>query len=108
MDWFRSHITRHPKRAMVFGKTLFLAGSILVMGAVFARAGLSNTNAQRVEAKQPPVQTLARVERSLRSALADLERLAVMSLDTVDQEKLSLTLSAARATLERISLAVRV
>ena len=59
MDWFRSHITRHPKRAMVFGKTLFLAGSILVMGAVFARAGLSNTNAQRVEAKQPPVQTLA-------------------------------------------------
>ena len=57
---------------------------------------------------EPPVQTLARVERSLRSALADLERLAAMSLDTVDQEKLSITLAAARATLERISLAVRV
>ena len=57
---------------------------------------------------EPPDRTLARAERSMRSALADLERLATMRLDTADQEKLSTTLSAARDTLERISLSVRV
>jgi hypothetical protein len=56
---------------------------------------------------EPPDRTLARAERSMRSALADLERLAAMRLDTADQEKLSFTLSAARDTLERISLSVR-
>jgi hypothetical protein len=56
---------------------------------------------------EPPDRTLARAERSIRSALADLERLAAMRLDTADQEKLSFTLSAARDTLERISLSVR-
>jgi hypothetical protein len=58
-------------------------------------------------APEPPDRTLARAERSMRSALADLERLAAMRLDTADQEKLSFTLSAARDTLERISLSVR-
>ena len=57
---------------------------------------------------EPPDRTLARAERSMRSALADLERLAAMRLDTADQEKLSITLSAARDTLERISLSARV
>jgi hypothetical protein len=56
---------------------------------------------------EPPDRTLARAERSIRSALADLERLAAMRLDTADQEKFSFTLSAARDTLERISLSVR-
>ena len=56
---------------------------------------------------EPPDRTLARAERSIRSALADLERLAAMRLDTADQEKLSFTLAAARDTLERISLSVR-
>jgi hypothetical protein len=56
----------------------------------------------------PPDRTLARAERSMRSALADLERLAAMPLDTGDQEKLSITLCAARATLERISSSVKV
>jgi hypothetical protein len=56
---------------------------------------------------EPPDRTLARAERSLRSALAGLERLAAMRLDTGAQERLSLTLSAARTTLERISLSVR-
>ena len=56
---------------------------------------------------EPPDRTLARAERSIRSALADLERLAAMRLDTADQEKLSITLAAARDTLERISLSVR-
>jgi hypothetical protein len=59
-------------------------------------------------APEPPGRTLARAERSLRSALADLERLAATRLDTIDQEKLSTTLSAARDTLDRISLSVRV
>lgn len=44
---------------MALGKTLLLAGSILVVGAVFARAGLVNTNADRAEAKLPPLHTLA-------------------------------------------------
>ena len=56
---------------------------------------------------EPPERTFARAERSLRSALADLECLAAMRLDFADQEKLSITLSAARNTLERISLSVR-
>ena len=56
---------------------------------------------------EPPDRTLARGGRSMRSALADLERLAAMPLDIGDQEKLSSTLSAARDTLERISLSVR-
>jgi hypothetical protein len=58
-------------------------------------------------APEPPDRTLARAERSIRSALADLERLAAMRLDIADQEKFSFTLSAARDTLERISLSVR-
>jgi DNA-binding SARP family transcriptional activator len=49
-----------------------------------------------------------RAERSLRSALADLERLAATRLDTIDQQKLSITLAAARDSLDRISLSVRV
>ena len=59
-------------------------------------------------APEPPDRTLARAERSMRSALADLERLAAMPLDIAAQEELSLTLLAARNTLERISLSVRV
>ncbi|MGA9624202.1 MAG: hypothetical protein WBQ65_07025, partial [Bryobacteraceae bacterium] len=55
-----------------------------------------------------PERTFARAERSLRSALAGLERLAAMPLDIAGQEKLSITLAAARNTLERISLSVRV
>src|SRR3954462_7081697 len=59
MNWLRARIARHPGRAMVVGKTLFLAGSILIVGAVFARAGLANHNTARAEAKLPPVSTLA-------------------------------------------------
>ena len=59
MNWLRSLIARHPRRALVVGKALFLAGSILIVGAVFARAGLVNINAQRAEAKLPAIHTLA-------------------------------------------------
>jgi len=59
MEWIRSRIARHPKLAIVLGKTLLIAGSILIVGAVFARAGLININADRAEAKQPPLRTLA-------------------------------------------------
>jgi hypothetical protein len=57
-------------------------------------------------APEPPDRTLARAERSMRSALADLERLAAMPLAIGDQQKLSLTLAAARNTLERICSSV--
>jgi hypothetical protein len=43
----------------VLGKILFLAGAILILGAVFARAGLVATNAERAEAKLPVLRTLA-------------------------------------------------
>lgn len=59
MHWLRSLIARSPKNALVLGKTLFLAGAILILGAVFARAGLVALNAERTEAKQPVLRTLA-------------------------------------------------
>ena len=59
MQWLRSRIGRHPRRAVVLGKTLFLAGSIMILGAVFARAGLMAVNAQRTEARLPILRTLA-------------------------------------------------
>jgi hypothetical protein len=59
MNWLRSFIARSPKRALVLGKTLFLAGAILILGAVFARAGLAASNEERTKAKLPAVQTLA-------------------------------------------------
>lgn len=59
MNWLRSLIAQHPWHAMVFGKTVLLAGSILVVGAVFARVGLINLNAERAQAKLPPLHYLA-------------------------------------------------
>ena len=59
MQWIRSRIAQHPRRAIVLGKTLLLAGSILILGAVFARAGLININADRADARLPPIRTLA-------------------------------------------------
>jgi hypothetical protein len=59
MKRIRDLIAQHPKRAVVVGKTVLLAGSILVVGAVFARAGLVNTNAARADAGLPPLRTLA-------------------------------------------------
>jgi hypothetical protein len=40
MQWLRSLVRRSPKAAMVLGKTVFLAGSLLVVGALFARTSL--------------------------------------------------------------------
>jgi hypothetical protein len=59
MEWIRSLVAQYPKRALVLGKALLLAGSILVLGAVFARAGLININADRAEARLPSLRTLA-------------------------------------------------
>ena len=59
MQWIRALVAQYPRRALVLGKALLLAGSILVVGAVFARAGLVNTNSERAQAKLPPVYTLA-------------------------------------------------
>lgn len=59
MDCIGSWVARNPKAAMVLGKAVFLAGSILVLGAVFARAALGNLNVERVQAKLPAFQKLA-------------------------------------------------
>ena len=59
MKWIHDLIERYPKRAVVMGKAVLLAGSILVVGAVFARAGLVNTNAERAQAGLSPLLTLA-------------------------------------------------
>ena len=59
MQWLRSLISQYPRRAVVLGKALFLAGSILVVGAVFARAGLMAANAGRTDAGLPILRTLA-------------------------------------------------
>lgn len=59
MEWIRALIARHPRHALVLGKALLLAGSILIVGAVFARAALVNINADRTAANQPPLRTLA-------------------------------------------------
>jgi hypothetical protein len=59
MNWLRSRIAGSPVRARVLGKVLFLAGAILVLGAVFARAGLMAINADRAEARLPALHTLA-------------------------------------------------
>ncbi|MGZ5269553.1 MAG: hypothetical protein ACXWC6_02955 [Ramlibacter sp.] len=59
MDWLRSRIAQRPRLAIALGKALLLAGSILIVGAVFARAGLANTNAERAAAKLPPLHSLA-------------------------------------------------
>jgi hypothetical protein len=59
MNWIVSWVARHPKAALVLGKAVFLAGGILVIGAVFARAALGNLNADRVQAGQSAVYSLA-------------------------------------------------
>lgn len=59
MKSIRERISRAPKPALILGKTLFLAGGILILAAVFGRAGLMNLNAERAEGKLPPVPNLA-------------------------------------------------
>lgn len=59
MHWLRSLIARSPRRALVLGKVVFLAGCILILGAAFARAGLSSINAERADAKLPALRALA-------------------------------------------------
>jgi hypothetical protein len=58
MEWFQSRIRRSPQRALVVGKIVFLAGCILVVGAVFARAAIVSLNTERANIKQPALQTL--------------------------------------------------
>jgi hypothetical protein len=59
MHWLRSRIARRPRHAMVAGKALFLAGSILILGAAFARAGLASVNDGRAASGLAPLRTLA-------------------------------------------------
>ena len=59
MHWLRTRIARSPREALILGKVLFLAGAILILGAVFARAALMNVNAERAEGKLAALRTLA-------------------------------------------------
>ncbi|MES2785883.1 MAG: hypothetical protein V4684_10505 [Pseudomonadota bacterium] len=59
MNWLNSWMRRFPRHALVVGKVAFLAGAILILGAVFARAGLMSINADRTDAKLPTLRTLA-------------------------------------------------
>lgn len=59
MNWLRSLVARSPARALILGKAVFLAGGILVLGAVFARAVLMMDNADRAEAGLAALRTLA-------------------------------------------------
>ena len=59
MEWIRTVVAQNPKRALVLGTAVLLAGSIFIVGAVFARAGLVTTNAEWAEAKLPSLRTLA-------------------------------------------------
>lgn len=59
MQWIRERIARAPKPALLLGKALVLAGGILILAALFGRSGLMNLNAERAEAKLPPVLQLA-------------------------------------------------
>lgn len=59
MNWLRSRIARSPRRALLLGKGVFLVGAILILGAVFARAGLMSINEERAAAKLPALRTLA-------------------------------------------------
>ena len=78
MEWIRSRIARHPKLAIVLGKALLIAGSILILGAVFARAGLISINADRAEASQPPLRTLAEAESVLAGPKGNRERFLLL------------------------------
>jgi hypothetical protein len=59
MQWILALVARNVRLSVVLGKTLFLAGAILILGAVFARAALVNLNAQRAEAGLTAFQALA-------------------------------------------------
>jgi hypothetical protein len=59
MNRLRSLVRRSPQRFLVLGKAIFLAGAILIVGAVFARAALVAANAERAQAKLPALRTLA-------------------------------------------------
>jgi hypothetical protein len=59
MQWLRPYIRRSPKAALILGKTVFLAGAILIVAAVFGRAGMVATNTERTEARLPPLHTLS-------------------------------------------------
>lgn len=59
MNWLRQRIGRSPKPALILGKALLLAGGILILAALFGRAGLMNLNAERAEARLQPLQALA-------------------------------------------------
>ena len=59
MDRIPLLILQHPRQSVVVGKLVFLAGSIMILSAVFARVGLANLNEERARAGLAPVRALA-------------------------------------------------
>lgn len=59
MEWFRQRIQASPKAAIVLGKTVFLAGCLLILAALFGRLQLVAANTERAEAGLPALQELA-------------------------------------------------
>jgi hypothetical protein len=59
MNWIRSRITTSPRAALVAGKTVFLAGALMIVAALFGRIGLIGVNAERAQGNLPPLAKLA-------------------------------------------------
>lgn len=59
MDWIRRHIAASPKAALVVGKTVFLAGCLLILAALFGRLQLVAANTERAAAGLPALRKLA-------------------------------------------------
>jgi hypothetical protein len=61
MNQLRALLTQAPRTTLVVGKTIFLAGAVLVLAAIFGRVGISAENAARAAANLSKVTTLAEI-----------------------------------------------
>jgi hypothetical protein len=61
MNWIDSRINASPRPALILGKTLFLAGALLILAALFGRIDMIGVNADRAKAKLPAAARLAEV-----------------------------------------------
>jgi len=51
-------IAHYPRHSVRVGKLVFLVGSVLVLAAIFGRAGLARVNDERATAQLPPLRRL--------------------------------------------------
>lgn len=59
MNWIRARIAKSPQAASVLGKTVFLAGGLLVIAAMYGRVELIGINEERARDRLPAMQKLA-------------------------------------------------